>query len=273
MGDNVLAGLDFSTAMRDVHAGMIVKPLLHNYLFDASFPAFTMEFPQEQMHRAPDGWFHPSTHPLWPEATLYHYLATPDRLVNEKKDYMGALSITVGKAMHGFVQMCLEDLGIRPAHLQACTLCPPEAGCDEFGLADETVGERGHVDGMLDLSGHSVPAAAENPVWEFKTTNERRVLSLTDMDLAGFRKTWPAYYAQQQSYLRMSGKALSIVVIMQMGYPWTMREFHLPYDRGFSMGVREKYLSVRQAVADQRAPRCCGRVKSCPAGPMICEVA
>lgn len=296
-----LVGLDWGSVMRDVGKGLLVKPIVHNYLFDAKFPAFSMNFPEEEMERRPDDWFHPSTHPTWPEAALYNYLAHPETFPVEKKQYMSTLSVTVGKAMHGFMEMCLEDAGIRPRALNVCTVCPPQCprpkgrgkvkrcgchlaegllnadgthkvGCTEPGVVDLETGSRGHMDGILDLSSMSTPGPAfDTPVFEFKTGNDMALAKLPDLDLEAYRKKYPAYYAQNQEYMRMSGRRVVIVLFMVMGFPWPMTEIHVPYDAGFANEVRDKYLRVRQMVADQTPPRCCGRKASCASGP-ICRV-
>lgn len=270
--------LDLRAAIRETGRGLILKPILRNYLYDARFPDFDMRFRNHAMEREPDGWFHPSTHPLWPERQLYHYLAHPELMRVERKDYMGALSVTVGRAMHGFIGVCLTDAGVMPAELQRCRSCPPGGGCrapgevEEPGVQDVEAGERGHMDGLLDLSRLPLPGPEyESPVFEFKTTNSAKLRKLADLDLDGFRATWPEYHAQQMPYQRMSWRRMTVVLVMALGYPWDMREFHVPYDRGLAVGVRDKYLRVRQAVADQRPPRdCCGSPRSCPAG-LVCD--
>jgi hypothetical protein len=263
-----LAGLDFTGSLRDAQKGLLVKPIVHNYLFDARFPDFAIHFKNHEMERAPDAWFHPSTHPLWTPRQLYFYLAQPHLMVAEKKQYMGTLSVTIGTAMHGFMEVCMEDAGIRPRELNRCTTCPPEMKCKEPGVVDAEAGSRGHMDGLLDLSMLSLPSEAhESPVFEFKTSNEAKMAKVPDLDLETYRAKWPEYYAQNQEYMRMSGRRLTIVLFMALGYPWPMTEIHVPYDQGFAQTIRNKYLDVRQAVADQQIPfSCCGNTKVCPSG-------
>ena len=81
--------------------------------------------------------------------------------------------------------------------------------------------------------------------------------SPTDDDVLGwFKKSCRDYYAQAQEYLRMSGRERMIVVILSLTYPFEMREIHVPFDRVFAYGVRDKFYRVLQAVADQTPPRC-----------------
>lgn len=259
------AQFDFSGAMRDLAAGLLVKPILHNYLYDAKFPEFDLHFRKTEMERAPDGWFHPSTHPTMHARVLYQYLANPTSFPVEKKQYMGTLAVTLGTVAHEFVQTCLDDAGIRPAHLQKCEMCPPSRKCNEAGVMDAELGERGHMDGVLDFEGYpNVPEEKIKPVFEFKTSHDNfgRLTSMEDLDLDAFRKKWPDYYAQVQRYMRMSKRVMSVVLMMEMVYPFVMKEFHIPLDPFFNAQVDKKYREVRQAVADQHPPLCCGR-KGC----------
>lgn len=248
---DLLAGLDFQQAVRNVRKGMVLKSLVQNYLHDVPSLRWP-EMPERDFgDRPPDGWFHPSTHPLWPERALFDYLANPARIASEPPDYMRTLSLAFGVAMHGFMAYILESAGLRPPELQRCEICRPEAECNEPGVQDEEAGERGHMDGILALPGYY-----GEDIFEFKTANNRNLSRVPDLDLDAFRAKWPDYYAQQQSYLRMSGRRRSVVLIMSLGYPWDMREIHVPFDPAFADDTREKYMRVRQAVADQRAPGC-----------------
>lgn len=257
--------------MRDVIEGQLVKPALHHYLMDAEFPDFSVHFRKaETGPRKPDGWFHPSSHPLMDERVLYEYLANPETFPAEHMQYMNTLSVTMGRITHEFIQMCLTDMGLRPAHLQVCEMCSPESGCREAGVKDEELGERGHLDGLLDLTslGPHVSEALRMPTFEFKTSNDNfgKLSKIDDLDLEAFKKKWPGYYAQQQRYQKMSGRRMTVVLMMEMSYPWVMREFHVPFDPAFNAGIDQKYRRIRQHVADQQPPECCGKYKSCAIG-------
>lgn len=255
---DVLAGLDFSNSMRDAKKGLIVKPILHNYLYDAEFPNFTIKFNKGNGNRAPDDWFHPSTHPLWTPRALYSYLAHPQLMIPEKKPYMGTLSVTMGTAMHGFVDMCLKEANWLAIPKDDCPVCGDrkKSKCTEWGVLDLEVRERGHGDGV----------SLDGDWYEFKTSNElsTKIRRAEDLDLEYFKANWPDYYAQVQSYMRMSGHRRAIVLFFILGYPWPMKEFHVPFDRQYSTEIRDKYLRVREAVAATTPPRgCCGS-KTCP---------
>jgi hypothetical protein len=219
------------------------------------FPSeFSITFKKHKMQRDPDRWFHPSTHPTWTPRMLYYYRTQPDLMIHEVIESMGTLSITVGHAMHSFIQMCLKDQGVLLD--------------DEVYVEDPETQSRGSLDGVLDIQ--APPHLEVEPIFEFKTTNMNRLSTIDDLDLDAFTKKWPGYYAQQQEYMRLSGKRLSIVLMMALGYPWDMKEFHIPYHKGFAEGVAEKYRTVLRAEEEGWVPEACCAIGSkqatvCPA--------
>jgi hypothetical protein len=237
--------------LKDSSKGLVLKPVLHTYLYDAKFPDFSVHFINHEMTREPDGYFHPSTHPLWTERQLFWYLVRPEMMQEELKDHMGTLAVTMGTAAHGFVQNCLGPNG-------AGVLLDAEVYVE-----DQESGSRGSMDGVLKL-----PHRDED-VFEFKTSNPMKLAKIEDHDLESYREKWPVYYAQNQEYMRMSGYRNTIVLFMTMSYPFVMKEFIVPYDPPFALGIRDKYLRVRQAVADQQQPMPCCNVKSAQARSCI----
>lgn len=263
-----LTGIDFSESLREVGKGEIVKPQLRTFLFEAKFANdFTVHFKKGDSNRDPDGWFWPSTHPLWSERALHLYLTNPAALPYEEKRYMNVLSLTMGSAVHGFVETCMEEIGLRPKELNTCTMCAQgpdgKVRCTEAGVRDENTGSRGHMDGILDLTGLiKKPNKILEPIsgFEFKTSSKAQALRrLQDEGLDYYRDTWPEYYAQNQEYMRLSRLPSMVVLFMQMGFPWTMVELHVAADSVYQMRQRDKYLRVRESATTGFAPECCDR--------------
>ena len=196
----------FRSIITDARQGTVIKPLLHSYLFEADWPEdFSITFKKGSSTRPPDGWFHPSQHPTWPERMLWFYLTQPDKMISEKFAYMNTMSVTVGTAMHGFIETCLRHIGILagPDTLQELGFSVNSRD-GEPGAEDRPRLSRGHMDGVVRVS---VPQYLEYPyhLFEFKSSNEMALRSIDDLDLEGFMKKWPTYYAQAQEYLRISG--------------------------------------------------------------------
>lgn len=263
-GSEDLTGIDFAAAIKHVRKGEVVKPQLATFLHEAHFPDnYAVAFVKGDNNRPPDGWFWPSTHPLWSEKALYTWVTDPGAVPREERAYMNTLSLTMGSAVHGFIETCLEAMGLRPRDLNTCQMCPPrEDGtvCREAGFMDSNAGSRGHMDGVLDLTGlvSFSRDLEETSGFEFKTLSSgRRLTQLENLGVSFYRETWPEYYAQNQEYLRLSGLRSMVVLFMLMGYPWTMVELHVPFDPVYSRAQEQKYLRVREAVAAETAPECC----------------
>ncbi len=251
--------------LADLSKGLVLKPMLQKYLFDAEFPSISLEIgPDEHsLAHGPDGWFHPSTHPAWEARQLYWYMAAPDKMLRESKEYMGTLSITFGKLTHKFVQLCLADMGVlvSPTKEQILNGEEPDA-------RDPVARSKGHYDGELEVHIPSHPDQTRC-LFEFKTRSPRSNV-IADLDLPAFTAKYPEYYLQVQDYMRMTGLRVAIVLMMSMGFPWEMTEVHIPYDREVALSIERKYLTVLECVVAETMPSpCCApgskESRGCPA--------
>lgn len=254
--------------------GLIVKPLLHKYFYEAKFPKeWSVAFRQENTFRDPDGWFHPSSHPLLEPRQLWFYLTQPGSWHKEPFDYAIRMSILMGSALHDFVEMAMEDLGLLVRPKGICPTChrrQPQ-DCKEHGFADEETKTRGHLDGVIIWG--KLPEHVGG--FEFKTANPFTLKDIKDNDIAAFKKKWPYYYAQIQEYMRISGLRRFVVIFFAMGNPWEMSEFLIEYDVKFSFDIESRYRLALTAQADGKMPPpCCGprsaMSKRCPA--TTCEM-
>lgn len=266
---------NFRSLVKEAAEGLVLKPLLHVYLYEGKFPQrFNVPFYKAGEAREPDGWFHPSSHPLLEPMQLYQYLTNPQAWASERLSYEGRMSVTMGTAIHAFIEMCIRDGGWMAELTGTCPACQRPQGlkkgqCGEFGAADPILKRRGHMDGKLTLPQWGIGG------FEFKTTSVRDMDSLKDNDLEMFRKKWLPYYAQVQEYMDITGLRQFIVLFLGMGYPWRLLEFQVPYDAAFASEVRDKYALVRRHEQNGTLPlACCAprskKMKQCPA--MACHV-
>lgn len=230
-----------------VDKGEVVIPIIRAALFDPTFKSFEVKVRGFEA-RPPDGYFHPSTHPLWEERMLYYYLAEPERLVGEDFDPHSVMAVTQGHFWHCFIEKVGKDCG-----LFLTEACP--CGCKndvEYGYSDPETGARGHVDGRL-----------VDEVFEFKTMRPAKVakiprLTPTDPELVEwYRLFQPGYHAQAQEYMRLSGYRRHRTLLLSLDWPYEMREIVIEADDYFAYAVKEKYLRVRQAAADKVPPMPC----------------
>ena len=255
---------NFRTLLKSAANEELVVPLLRNALWKPDFNAFNVRV-EGFKERPPDGWFHPSVHPLWNEPMLYHYMVNYERMTREPFDPQSTIAVTVGSFMHTFVQSVLVKAGVLQKQPLACGCGRRHPEMAEVYLVDEEAKSRGHSDGVV---------AADGSGFEFKTMNPMKMgripkgASPTSQEMLDwFIKACPDYYAQAQEYLRIGQREKMVVVIMALTYPFEMREIHVPFNPPAAMAVRDKYMRVLQAVADQRPPHCeCGPdKKDCPA--------
>lgn len=254
---------NFTQVLRGARSGEKVVPLLRTYLYDPSFPSFTVKV-EGFKPRPPDYWFHPSTHPLWPERLLYLYMTRPDDLIVDPFDPTSTLAVTAGSFFHSFTQISLVAAGVleRQPVVCGCGYKHPERA--EVYLKDHDSRSRGHTDGVL----------VAGDAFEFKTMVPMKLAKMPKGDpsdpalIEWLLEKNPEYYAQAQDYLRLSGRQMMVMVFLALTYPFEMREIHVPYDPFFALKVRDKYLRVLQAAADQRMPLdwvCCRQKNGCPA--------
>ena len=257
---------------------LVLKPVVESYLIEAKFPAiFTVTFKKAGIARKPDGWFHPSTHPTWTARMLYYYLTAPDDMEQESLSYESRMAVTMGTAVHGFVEMCVRDAGVMLPLEGTCPACQKPHGiesdqCDEFGAIDRETGSRGHMDGNVRLDLDGVHWKAGIGGFEFKSTspNAARKIVGHDNEIDVFREGYPEYYAQVQEYMRISGLTQFVVLWAILGYPWKLVEFQVPYDLAFATRLAAKYATVLDHVQMGTPPDpCCApysaTAKNCPA--------
>jgi hypothetical protein len=254
--EQMMAGADLSQSLKEATSGLEILPLVRNYFDAGRRPKVNIKLhPHDLDGVAGDGWFHPSTHPNWSERALYEYLLNPEKLIGESPAMSSTLAQDFGSMSHLYIQAAMAEMKLLPKDLQQCHVCAPERRCTEPGVRDEVVGSRGHADGILALPRRP----RGDTLFEFKSAGEwggKKMMTLDHLDNEGFRAAWPDYYAQAQSYLHMSGRPRSIVLMVGLGFPFHMREFHIEYNRKFITEIWAKYARVRQAVADQRPCPC-----------------
>jgi len=250
------ADVEFRRVMSSATNDDVLIPLLRLYLYDPHFRAF--EVPTDAWHeRKPDGYFHPSTHPLWTERQLYYYALYFRNLIHEPMDPHSTMAITQGNFWHAFMQNCLEDMGV----LRICNpgKKTPHERVERY-VSDRELGARGWMDGELVPDKLSID---EPEGLEIKSMSTRLLASCpkgTPTDpakLIWLKIRHPDYYAQAQEYLRMSGLSVQRMLIISIGYPFVMVEIVIPYSWADSSEVAAKYRRARQAAAERRPPPPC----------------
>lgn len=255
----------FRRVVKSAIGGEVLIPIIQSYLWNPKFPAITIRLPGFSV-RPPDYWFHPSTHPLWPERLLYWYMKDPARLITEPFDPNSTMAVTAGSFWHDFHQQNLIAVGALRAREEPCGCGNRQ--CKEWYFEDPARRSRGHVDGLVI---GNIVGLAEDEIFEYKTMHEAKMAKIakgspTDPEvLESFKRRCPEYYAQGQEYLRISGMRRWRAVIQQISYPFSMREIAMEFDPHFAASIRQKYERVLAALEAERAPMDCCALKDCPA--------
>lgn len=274
---SIQPNINFARMADQVANDLVLRPLIESYLVNRKFPpVFNVTFRDEGKERKPDGFFHPSSHPMLPERQLFYYMTQPEAWIPEDLAYENVMAILMGTAWHSFIQMCMIDAGILIKPKGTCVACGREHGtrkaeCDEFGVLDPVLKRRGHMDGILEISGWG------RGLLEFKTINPKAILGLTDNNLEWLIERHLDYYLQMQDYLEMTGMAKGIILFAVLGFPWKLVEIEVPFDHVRAEALKAKYATVRKHVALGVAPdACCGprskESKECPARG-VCPIA
>lgn len=258
---------NFRRLLAGASAGEKMVPIIRSALYDPNFRAFDVHI-EGFSPRPPDGWFHPSTHPMVHERQLFYYLAEPDKQIPEVFDPNSTMAVTQGHFWHEFIQHVLLGVGA----LQRNPNPSPGRNAAEWFWKHERTRSRGHSDGLTQ----------EEEIFEWKTMNSSRLRRIVEGPpdslavLDSFRKIAPEYFAQGQEYMRISGRRRWRAVLMAIEYPFPMREIVMDYDPLFAGSIGLKYERVLQAVEDGREPLpCCSggaAAKVCPARA-VCPIA
>ena len=195
----------------------------------------------------PDGFFHPSTHALKGERELY-YMMHPDyqdQLVFERPSLQREMAFAMGSALHGVVQ----------THMEMCQLV---RGPQDVEV--EYINTEHHVRGRIDWVTHH-PNGSVIPV-EFKTRTHFRYNKQTEPE--------PSWIAQLNLGLDSQDIDLGVLLMVESGYPYRMREFKVRRDHELLDEIYAKFDRVREAIAENKPPRyCCAEgsavMHECPA--------
>lgn len=178
-----------------------------------------------------DGYFHPSSHPRTSARELffqfnpkYKNLCPP----RKKFNYAGAMTVSAGTAIHSIVQTQLDMIGMIEDV--------------EWEYINTEHNVRGRIDGVF------VDTDGEKYVFELKTQNSR-----------GFSKEMePKENWINQTNLGMDNRGIdkAIVLVVEMGYPFSTKEFHLTKDQELLDKIYSKFDYVMDCIEKDIIPPC-----------------
>lgn len=183
----------------------------------------------------PDGYFHPSTHPLMGERELYlrFHPDTRDLMVGERKSLKGQMTLAMGSALHAVLQTQMEMAGlIKKDDIEV-----------EYIIHDHHV--RGRIDWIAHLPNEMtcIVEFKTRMSWAYKNQKEPEASWLAQVNLG----------------MDAMDCDFGIILMLESGFPYQMREFHVRRDRQLLDEIYGKFDRVREAIATNTPPRaCCG---------------
>lgn len=194
-----------------------------------------------------DGMFHPSSHALMGARELYYRFHPEhrDKLLHEQRSVQSEMTLAMGSALHGIVQTQFQMAG----------LIKSEADVEvEYTIVEH------HARGRVDFLVHH-PDGCVYPV-ELKTQNSRGFDMQTQI-----KDTWDA---QLSMGLHGTGYATGILLVLESGYPYRMKEFLVERNDRLLSDIFAKFDYVRECIATNTPPEhCCPldsiTMKACPA--------
>lgn len=193
-----------------------------------------------------DDYFHPSSHCI-PGPRKLQMMIDPrfrDKILVEKMSPTSMMTISYGSALHAILQTQLKMAGI---------LTEEQI---EVPLVNEDLHARGHMDFLLDH-----PNGNKYCV-DIKTRNSRGF----DND----RGPLPEWVAQLNCYMDWIGVDDAIVLVVESGYPFRMKEWHFKKSSNVIDPIYKKWRYVRGMIerGEEIMDMCCTPAsldKYCPA--------
>lgn len=226
----------------------LLIPYFRNALLSQEWPdKYQIEVDSSPYYGRGDGYFHPSTHGLLGARQLYFRFHPDfrDRMVHEERTITQEMTLTMGSAIHAVVQTQFE---------MAKLIKGPEDIEVEYIIPEH------HVRGRVDFIVHH-PDGNVYPV-ELKTQNSR-AFSLQ-------KELKPIWDAQLSMGLHGTGYDEGVLLVVESGYPFGMREYRVPRNDKLLREIFAKFDYVRECIALNSPPEyCCSpgskEMDKCPA--------
>lgn len=179
-----------------------------------------------------DTYFHPSSHIFVPERLLY-YMMTGQTTV-ERKSLTSAMTLSVGTALHAVIETQLVMAGITT--------------WDDVEVATQNDEKnfRGHIDLIATIDG-------KRYVVDIKTVYGAKWERLTEPQQEWVGQLSSYIYSQQAAGDPVEDMA--IVICVQVGWPYSVREFHVKRDDILLRSTFGKWADVRESIADNEPPK------------------
>lgn len=226
----------------------LLLPYFRNAMLSKQWPdSYGVTIDSSPYYGHGDGRFHPSSHALMGARELYYRFHPDhrDKIIHEVRNVQSEMTLAMGSALHGIVQAQFQMAGLinSPEHVEV-----------EYTIEEHNA--RGRVDFLV----HH-PDGNVYPV-ELKTQNSRGFDLQTQI-----KDSWDA---QLSMGLHGTGYATGVLLVLESGYPYRMKEFLVPRNDALLSRIFAKFDHVLECIAADTPPEhCCSlgsvQMKACPA--------
>ena len=226
----------------------LILPYLERSIVSEKWPeSYTVTIDSGAYYGHGDGYFHPSTHPLMGARQLYYAFCpeTRDQVIRERTTLQREMTLSMGSALHGVIQTQMQMAGL---------VTKPE------DIEVEYINKEHHVRGRIDMIVDH-PDGGRYPV-ELKTRTHFKFNKQTEI--------LPSWDAQLSLALDATGYDTGILLMMESGWPYSLKEFVVPKNVKLLDEIYSKFDMVRECIANRTPPpHCCGydspEMKNCGA--------
>ena len=213
---------------RQLSEKKIIAPIVQTCLMNQTWPK-NMVFPDPYYHDShTDDYAHPSTHAVPGELALFHMLSLERKklLPKEEQTFTRTFTPMMGSMVHTIIQQKLiHDGWVQPEDV-------------EIALINEEEHWRGHADLMF-----------KGNLIDIKTINSRSFQMLTVA-----KKSWDY---QLHPYMHNLGLKTSMVLAIEVGMPWNMKEIRVDFKQKTLDTIFSKWERVRKAIKEDIPPDSC----------------
>lgn len=190
-----------------------------------------------------DDYFHPSTHSLYGPKAIYHKLHPELRKTLKEENRMSfeqQITVIMGSVYHSIIQTNLVQQGL----------------VSEFDVEVPMVDDERHWRGHADL------------VFRGDLSD---IKSMNPMAFDRVQMPYNSWKYQMAPYMDYLGKDRAIILVVEMGKPWAMKEFIIQRDESLLKEIYDKWARVREALATGKEPETCCKPENSMFCPLNCK--
>jgi hypothetical protein len=219
----------------------VLAPYVQTSLLNGKWPDL-VEIPNPNYHDSKiDDYYHPSTHALYGERAIYMMLHPDERhnFKRKQESYDRFMTPLMGTVYHVIIQQNLVSDGlVKPEDI-------------EIPLIDEKRHWRGHAD--LKFKGELV---------DIKSMNSRSFNNIST--------PYTSWKYQLHPYMDAMGLKTSLVLVVEQGMPWGMKEFRINFDKDILNEIYDKWERVGKAIKANIPPTTCCKPENSTYCPINC---